>query len=215
MDQFAKLTGRQYHLYEYVGAPDAEKVIISMGSSCDTIHETVDYLNKQGQKLGLVKIHLFRPFDIKSFVSVLPASVKKIAVLDRTKEPGSMGEPLYEDVRTAIGEAMQNGSSKFTSYPKIVGGRYGLGSAEFTPAMVKAIYDELGKDKPKNNFVIGINDDITGGSLEFDNSFTIDSDHCISALFYGLGSDGTVGANKNSIKIIADKTENYAQGFFF
>jgi len=215
MDQFAKLTGRQYHLFDYVGAPDADRVIITMASSCDTVHETVDYLVAKGQKIGLVKVRLFRPFDMNALVAALPASVKKIAVLDRTKEPGSMGEPLYEDVRTAIGEAMQSGSSKFSSYPVIIGGRYGLGSAEFTPAMVVAIYDELAKANPKNHFVIGINDDVTNSSLDFDKSFTIDTDHCISALFYGLGSDGTVGANKNSIKIISDKTDNYTQGFFY
>lgn len=214
MDEFAKLTGRQYHIFEYVGAPDAEKVIISMGSSCDTIHETVEHLNKQGQKVGLVKVHLFRPFDMKSLVAAIPASVKKIAVLDRTKEPGSLGEPLYEDIRTAIGEAMQTGSSKLSSYPVITGGRYGLGSAEFTPAMVKGIYDELGKKSPKNHFVIGINDDVTGSSISYDKSFSLDTKDCFSAMFYGLGSDGTVSANKNSIKIISDKTENYTQGYF-
>ena len=185
-----------------------------MGSGCDTIHETVDYLNKQGQKVGLIKVRLFRPFDISALIDAIPASVKKIAVLDRTKEPGSLGEPLYEDVRTAIGETLQNGSSKLAQYPFIIGGRYGLGSAEFTPAMVKAVFDELGKTAPKNHFVIGINDDLTGSSLEFDRSFSIEADDVYRALFYGLGSDGTVSANKNSIKIISDKTENFTQGYF-
>ncbi|NLG16436.1 MAG: pyruvate:ferredoxin (flavodoxin) oxidoreductase [Fibrobacter sp.] len=213
MDKFAKLTGRQYHLFEYVGAPDADRVIIAMGSACDTIHETVDYLNKQGQKTGAVKVRLFRPFDMKSLINAIPSTVKKIAVLDRTKEPGSLGEPLYEDIRAAIGEAIQEGIAKFAS-PVIIGGRYGLGSAEFTPAMVKAVFDELAKSAPKSHFIIGINDDVTNSSLDFDRSFSIETDDVYRALFYGLGSDGTVSANKNSMKIIADKTENNTQGYF-
>ncbi|NLE00012.1 MAG: pyruvate:ferredoxin (flavodoxin) oxidoreductase, partial [Fibrobacter sp.] len=214
MDKFAKLTGRQYHLYDYYGAPDADKIIIAMGSGCDVIHETVDYLNNQGQKLGVLKVRLFRPFDIKALIEAIPASVKKIAVLDRTKEPGSLGEPLYEDIRTAVGEFMQTNKTRFSSYPTIIGGRYGLGSAEFTPAMVKAIYDELGKDVPKNHFTIGINDDVTGSSIDYDHSFSIEPNDVFRALFYGLGSDGTVSANKNSIKIISDKTDYYTQGYF-
>jgi pyruvate-ferredoxin/flavodoxin oxidoreductase len=214
MDKFAKITGRQYRLFDYVGAPDATKVIIAMGSGCDTIHETVDYLTAKGEKVGVLKIRLFRPFDISAFVKALPASVKKIAVLDRTKEPGSLGEPLYEDVRTAIGEAMQNKLVAYSGYPTIIGGRYGLGSAEFTPAMVKAVFDELDKPAPKNNFVIGINDDVTGSSLSFDKSFSVETDDVFRALFYGLGSDGTVSANKNSIKIISGETDNYTQGYF-
>jgi pyruvate-ferredoxin/flavodoxin oxidoreductase len=214
MDKFAKIVGRQYHLFDYVGAPDATKVIIAMGSGCDTIHETVDFLNAKGAKLGLVKVRLFRPFDCAALVKALPSSVRKIAVLDRTKEPGSIGEPLYEDVRTAVGEAMQNKTTSFTEYPAIVGGRYGLGSFEFTPAMVKAVFDELDKPQPKNHFVIGINDDVTGASLAFDKSFSIEADDVYRALFYGLGSDGTVSANKNSMKIIADETENFTQGYF-
>jgi pyruvate-ferredoxin/flavodoxin oxidoreductase len=214
MDKFASLIGRQYHLFDYCGAADAEKVIVIMGSGCDTVHETVDYLNKNGGKTGVLKVRLFRPFDAKSFVNALPASVKSIAVLDRTKEPGSMGEPLYEDVCTAFTEILQSGTSQFKSTPKIIGGRYGLGSAEFTPAMVKAVFDELGKSASKNHFVIGINDDVTGSSLAYDSSFSLEADDVYRALFYGLGSDGTVGANKNSIKIIGDKTENNTQGYF-
>jgi pyruvate-ferredoxin/flavodoxin oxidoreductase len=214
MDQFAKIVGRQYRLFDYYGAPDAERIIIIMGSGCDTVHETVDYLNKKGEKTGVVKVHLFRPFDVNSFINAIPASVKKIAVLDRTKEPGSMGEPLYGDVRTAIGEAIENGAAKMKSYPLVVGGRYGLGSAEFTPAMVKSVFDELGRDKPKNHFAVGITDDLTGNFLAFDRNFSVESDSVHRALFYGLGSDGTVSANKNSIKIIADNTDNYAQGYF-
>jgi pyruvate-ferredoxin/flavodoxin oxidoreductase len=214
MDRFASLTGRAYHLFDYVGAPDATKVIICMGSGCDTIHETVEYLNATGAKLGVVKVRLFRPFDIKAFVKSLPATVQKIAVLDRTKEPGSLGEPLYEDVRTAVGEAMQNKETSFRDYPAVIGGRYGLGSFEFTPAMVKAVFDELDKPKPKNHFTVGITDDVTGSSLAVDKSFSVEHDDVFRALFYGLGSDGTVSANKNSIKIITDKTGNYTQGYF-
>ena len=214
MDNFAKLTGRQYQLFEYVGAKDADRVIVIIGCGGETAHETVEYLNKKGEKLGVLKVKLFRPFDIKSFVKVLPSTVKAIAVLDRTKEPGSLGEPLYEDVRTAIGEAMQQKIVSFKEYPKIVGGRYGLASAEFTPAMVKAVFDNLKADQPKNHFSVGINDDVTFTSLDFDPSFSTESKDTYRAMFYGLGADGTVGANKNSIKIIADETDNYAQGYF-
>jgi pyruvate-ferredoxin/flavodoxin oxidoreductase len=214
MDKFAKITGRQYHLFDYVGAPDATKVIIAMGSGCDTIHETVDYLNTKGEKVGVLKVRLFRPLDGSGLVAALPKTVKQIAVLDRTKEPGSIGEPMYEDVRTAVGEAMQNKETNFVGYPTIIGGRYGLGSFEFTPAMVKAVFDELGKPTPKNHFVVGINDDVSGSSLPFDRCFCVDTEGTTSALFYGLGSDGTVGANKNSIKIISDKTDNNTQGYF-
>jgi pyruvate-ferredoxin/flavodoxin oxidoreductase len=213
MDEFAKLTGRQYKLFDYAGAADAEKVIVIIGCGGETVEETVNYLNGQGDKVGVLKVRLFRPFDISSFVSVLPTTVKAIAVLDRTKEPGSLGEPLYEDVRTAIGEAMQSKTINLSTYPKIVGGRYGLGSAEFTPAMVKGIFDNLAQDEPKNRFTVGIEDDVTGSSLSYDPSFSV-VDPSYKAMFYGLGSDGTVGANKNSIKIIADKTDNYAQGYF-
>ena len=214
MDKFAKLTGRQYKLYDYVGAPDAEKVIVIMGSGADTAHETADFLNAKGEKTGVLKVRLYRPLDAAALVNALPKTVKKIAVLDRTKEPGSLGEPLYEDVRTAIGEAIENEAAPFKAWPKVIGGRYGLGSAEFTPAMIKAVFDELGKDKPKNHFVIGINDNVTGSSLDYDHSFTIEGNDVHRALFYGLGSDGTVSANKNSMKIISDTTENNTQGYF-
>ena len=214
MDKFAGLVGRSYHLFDYVGDPAAEKVIIVAGSGADTIHETVEYLNSKGEKVGVVKVRLFRPFSAKHFIDAIPATVKKIAVLDRTKEPGSLGEPLYMDIRTAIGEAMSEGQTPFEKYPLIVGGRYGLGSKEFTPAMVKAVFDNLDGDCPKNHFTVGIIDDVTNTSLTVDKSFDIDNDGLYSAMFYGLGSDGTVGANKNSIKIIGEQTENYAQGYF-
>ncbi len=214
MDKYAAVTGRQYHLFDYYGASDADRIIVVMASACDTVHETIDYLNQRGEKLGVVKVRLFRPFDMKALIDAIPATVKKIAVLDRTKEPGALGEPLYCDVRTAIGEAMETGTARFKSYPVVIGGRYGLGSAEFTPAMVKSIFDELTKEKPKNHFAVGITDDLTGNYLPFDRNFSVESDDVHRALFYGLGSDGTVSANKNSIKIIADKTDNYAQGYF-
>ncbi|MBN2036859.1 MAG: pyruvate:ferredoxin (flavodoxin) oxidoreductase [Chitinispirillaceae bacterium] len=214
MDAFAAITGRQYHLFDYVGAPDATSVIVAMGSGCDTVHETVDYLTAQGAKVGLLKVRLYRPFDAAAMIAALPKTIKNIAVLDRTKEPGSIGEPLYEDIRVAIDEALANGNAPFSRNPVIIGGRYGLGSFEFTPAMVKAVFDNLGSSKPKNHFVAGINDDVTGTSLPFDRSFTIEKDDVFRALFYGLGSDGTVSANKNSMKIIADETENFAQGYF-
>jgi len=211
MDKFAKLAGRKYRLFEYEGAPDADRVVVIMGSGGETVQETVNYLNRKGEKLGVVKVRLFRPFDVKSFADVLPKTVKAIGVLDRTKEPGAIGEPLYGDVRTAIGEAMHEGW--FDHYPKIVGGRYGLGSAEFNPAMVKAVFDNLKSDKPKNHFAVGVMDDVTNSSLNYDPSFHTE-DKVYQAMFYGLGADGTVGANKNSIKIIGEQTDNYAQGYF-
>ncbi|MCX7655994.1 MAG: pyruvate:ferredoxin (flavodoxin) oxidoreductase [Treponemataceae bacterium] len=214
MDQFAKITGRQYKVYQYYGASDAERVIAIMGSGAEPVEEIVDYLNKKGEKVGVLKVHLFRPFDSTLFVAALPATVKAIAVMDRTKEPGSLGEPLYEDVRTAIGEVMGSGKSQFKVYPTIVGGRYGLGSAEFTPAMAKAIFDNLKKEEPKNHFTIGIYDDVAFTSLEWDEHFDLEEEGVFEALFYGLGSDGTVGANKNSIKIIGEATDNNAQGYF-
>ena len=214
MDKFAKLTGRAYKLFDYYGAKDAERVIVSMGSSCDTIEETIDYLAKKGEKVGLVKVHLFRPFSAEHLVAALPATVKSIAVLDRTKEPGSLGEPLYEDVRTAIGEMQEAGTASFKTWPTVVGGRYGLGSAEFTPAMVIAIYDNLKAKTPKNKFTIGIYDDVTNTSLKWDANFSIEGDDVNRAVFFGLGSDGTVGANKNSIKIIGEATDMYPQGYF-
>jgi len=214
MDKFAKLTGRKYKLFDYVGAKDADKVIVIMGSGGEVAHETVDHLTANGEKVGVVKVRLFRPFDMEAFMGALPATVKNIAVLDRTKEPGSLGEPLYEDVRTVVGEALENGTAPFKGYPRIVGGRYGLGSAEFTPAMIKAVFDNLAEKKPKNHFTVGIDDDVTGTSLDYDASFSTESDDVYRAMFYGLGSDGTVGANKNSIKIIAERTDNNAQGYF-
>jgi pyruvate-ferredoxin/flavodoxin oxidoreductase len=213
MDDFAKLTGRQYKLFDYVGAPDAERVIVIMGSGAETVHETVEALVAKGEKVGVLKVRLFRPWDIKAFVKTLPATAHSIAVLDRTKEPGSIGEPMYEDVRTAIGEAQSEKLMQNKFYPLVIGGRYGLGSKEFTPAMVKAIFDNLGGAK-KNHFTVGINDDVTKCSLSYDASFQLEHKGRFEAMFYGLGSDGTVGANKNSIKIIGDDTDYSAQGYF-
>jgi pyruvate-ferredoxin/flavodoxin oxidoreductase len=206
MDKFAAQVGRQYKLYDYYGAPDAERVLIIMGSGAEVATEAVDALNASGEKVGILKVRLFRPFSIEHFVAALPASVKSIAVLDRCKEPGSSGEPLYCDVLTALVEAGQ--------MKKVIGGRYGLASKEFTPAMVKAVYDELKKTSPKNHFTIGINDDVTHTSLEFDPEFSTEVSGTVRALFFGLGADGTVGANKNSIKIIGEETDNFAQGYF-
>ncbi|BCS55887.1 pyruvate:ferredoxin (flavodoxin) oxidoreductase [Geobacter sp. SVR] len=214
MDKFAKLTGRAYKLVEYHGAADAERVIVIMGSGADTVTETVDTLVKQGEKIGVVKIRLYRPFPLEAFIAALPATVKKIAVLDRTKEPGSLGEPLYLDVRTAIGEGMSEGICQLDGYPVIVGGRYGLGSKEFTPAMVKAVFDNLNQAKPMKNFVVGINEDTTNCSLDYDPAFRTAMEGTYEAMFYGLGSDGTVGANKNTIKIIGETTDNSAQAYF-
>ena len=214
MDKFAKLTGRQYKIYEYVGAPDAERIVVLMASGCETAKETSDYLNSLGEKTGVLKVRLFRPFDIQKFMEAIPGTVKSIAVLDRTKEPGASGEPLYLDVVNTIFEGLQAGYGNLTSMPKIVSGRYGLSSKEFTPTMVKAVFDNLKLDKPKHHFTIGINDDVNFTSLEFDESFDIEDAKVVRALFYGLGSDGTVGANKNSIKIIGENTDNYAQGYF-
>jgi len=215
MDKFAKLTGRQYNLFDYRGAPDADRVAILMCSGAEAMDEAVGALNSgKNEKVGVLKVRLFRPWSTKDFIAALPASVKAIAVLDRTKEPGSLGEPLYEDVCTAFSEAMAEGNSKFSKIPTIVGGRYGLGSNEFTPAMCKAVFDNLKQAKPKNHFTIGINDDVTKSSLAWDDSFSTEGDKVHRALFYGLGSDGTVGANKNSIKIIGGATDNYAQAYF-
>ena len=213
MDKLAKLTGRRYHLYDYVGAKDAESIIIIMGSGAETVEETVNYLNSKGGKYGVLKVHLFRPFDAQTFVSALPASVKKIAVLDRTKEAGALGEPLYLDVRTAIGEMQTAGKCPFKNYPSIVGGRYGLGSKEFTPAMVKAVFDNL-DGKKIHSFSVGIDDDVTHLSLPIESGFGLEDKDMHQAMFYGLGSDGTVGANKSSIKIIGEATDNRVQGYF-
>ncbi|MGN1325465.1 MAG: pyruvate:ferredoxin (flavodoxin) oxidoreductase, partial [Candidatus Spyradenecus sp.] len=212
MDKLAKLVGRQYHLFDYVGAPDAEHVIVVMGSGCETVQEVVDELVAEGKKVGAIKVRLYRPFDINAFAAAIPLTAKKITVLDRSKEPGSVGEPLYTDVRTAIGDAMQNGTLKM-AYPKTYGARYGLGSKEFTPAMVKGIFDNMEAAEPKNHFAVGINDDVTGASIEIPN-FLLKDSGCTECMFYGLGSDGTVGANKNSIKVIGANTDNYAQGYF-
>jgi pyruvate-ferredoxin/flavodoxin oxidoreductase len=214
MDKFATLTGRKYRLYEYVGSPNAERVIIIMGSGAEAVQETVEALNAKGENLGLLKVRLFRPFAGAEFVKALPPSVKKIAVLDRVKEPGGTGEPLYQDVVTAVAEALGAKTAPFSSFPVITGGRYGLSSKEFTPSMVKGVFDEMKKASPKNHFTVGIVDDVSHTSLPDDPAFTTESDDVVRALFYGLGADGTVGANKNSIKIIGEDTENYAQGYF-
>ena len=208
MNLFAELTGRQYKLYEYHGAPDAERVLVLMGSGAEAVHETVDGLNALGEKVGVVKVRLYRPFDVVRFAAAFPASTKAIAVLDRTKEPGSAGEPLYQDCVTALHEAPLAGT------PRIIGGRYGLSSKEFTPAMIKSVFDNLAQPQPKNHFTIGIRDDVSYTSLDYDKSFLIEPANVTRAVFYGLGSDGTVGANKNSIKIIGEQTEHYAQGYF-
>ena len=213
MEKFAKVVGREYRPFDYIGAKDAEKVIIIMGSGAETVHETVDYLVSQGEKVGMIKVRLYRPFSTKYFVEALPKTVRKIAVLDRTKEPGSPGEPMYLDVRTALGEAMSDGLVAFKEYPLVLGGRYGLGSKEFSPAMVKAVFDNLDAKTPKNHFTVGIIDDVAHTSLEVDPDFHLPS-KAYTAMFYGLGSDGTVGANKNSIKIIGEQTDNFAQGYF-
>jgi pyruvate-ferredoxin/flavodoxin oxidoreductase len=214
MKKFAGITGREYKLVDYVGAPDADKVIIIMGSGADTVHETVEHMIAKGEKVGVVKIHLYRPFPLDAFIAALPKTVKKMAVLDRTKEPGALGEPLYLDVRTAIGEAMADKKFEFKGYPLIVGGRYGLGSKEFTPAQVVATFANLDAASPKNHFVVGITEDVTNCSLEIDPTYFNPMDGIYQAMFYGLGSDGTVGANKNSIKIIGELTDNNAQAYF-
>jgi pyruvate-ferredoxin/flavodoxin oxidoreductase len=214
MERFAKQVGRSYRLFEYVGAPDAERLVIMMGSGAGAAEEAVEYLAAKGEKVGLLKVRLYRPFATELFVAALPASVKAIAVLDRCKEPGSAGEPLYLDVTTAISEVFATGGTPFKQMPRLIGGRYGLSSKEFTPAMVKAVLDELAKPAPKNHFTVGITDDVTHTSLPVDAAFSTESPKTVRALFYGLGADGTVGANKNSIKIIGEGTDNYAQGYF-
>ena len=226
MDRFAELTGRQYHLFDYAGAPDAERVIVVMGSGAETTEETANFLAAQGEKVGVIKVRLFRPFSVAHFLHALPPSVRAIAVLDRTKEPGSAGEPLYQDVVTAIAESQKSKGKtqkdgdesllpfSFDLLSSVVGGRYGLSSKEFTPAMVKGVFDELQKVAPKNHFTIGINDDVTHTSLAYDPAFSIEADETVRCVFWGLGADGTVGANKNAIKIIGEETDNYAQGYF-
>jgi len=211
MDKFAKLTGRQYKLFEYVGAPDADKVIVVMGSGTEVCRETAEHLMKKGEKVGVLNVRLYRPLAIKAFIEALPKTTKIIATLDRTKEAGAGGEPLYLDVIQALVEA---GAKKFPTLPKVVGGRYGLSSKEFTPAMAKGLFDEMTKKEPKNHFTLGINEDVTHTSIDFDASFSTENPKSVRAVFYGLGSDGTVGANHQSIKIIGENTSNYAQGYF-
>ncbi|MCG6940481.1 MAG: pyruvate:ferredoxin (flavodoxin) oxidoreductase, partial [Thiohalocapsa sp.] len=213
MDQFAQLTGRQYKVFEYIGAPDAERVVVLMGSGIGAAQEAVEHLAARGEKVGLIKVRLFRPFSPKYLLAALPATAQKIAVLDRTKEPGANGEPLYQDVVTALAEAVADGS--MAAMPRVVGGRYGLSSKEFTPAMVKGVLDELTQEQPKNKFTVGIIDDVGHTSLDWDPSFKPDATEGVTAcVFYGLGSDGTVSANKNSIKIISEETPNFGQGYF-
>ena len=219
MEKFAEVTGRQYKLFDYTGAADAERVIIIMGSGAETASETAKYLTQQGEKVGVVNVHLYRPLSVTHFLDALPPTVKTIAVLDRTKEPGSAGEPLYQDVVTAINEGLAEGSVPYAQfanrpYPRVIGGRYGLSSKEFTPAMVKGVFDEMLKAEPKNHFTVGINDDLSHTSLQFDPAFFINMPDTVQCVFWGLGADGTVGANKNSIKIIGEETDNYAQGYF-
>jgi pyruvate-ferredoxin/flavodoxin oxidoreductase len=212
MDRFAKQTGRSYHLFDYVGHPKADRVIVVMGSAAETVHETVEYLNERSARVGLVKVRLFRPFDARALLAALPTTVRTIAVLDRTKEPGALGEPLYLDIVTAIAEARSEGTIERDI--RIVGGRYGLSSKEFTPAMIVSVFDELAKSKPRNHFTLGIVDDITHLSLPWDPDLDIEKSDVIRAVFFGLGSDGTVGGNKQTIKTIGEETSNYAQGFF-
>ncbi len=214
MDKFAGITGRGYHLFDYAGHPEAERIIVMMGSGAETADETVEYLIGKGEKVGLIKVRLYRPFSIKHFVDAIPKSAKAIAVLDRTKEAGSSGEPLYLDVVNAVTETYNDGNLKLSSFPKITGGRYGLSSKEFTPSMVISVFDELKNSKPKNHFTIGIVDDVTNTSLPFDTNLSIEPAETFRGKFYGLGADGTVGANKNSIKIIGEETDFYAQGYF-
>jgi pyruvate-ferredoxin/flavodoxin oxidoreductase len=209
LQQFKELTGREYGLIDYYGDPEAQSVIVVMGSAAETIGETVDYLNQQGEKTGVLKIRLFRPFPKESFLKALPKTCKAIAILDRAKEPGAVGEPLYEEVVTTLAENIAGLQNR-----KIIGGRYGLASKEFTPAMVKAVFDELKKPEAKNHFCVGINDDVAHTSLDYNPGFVIEPDEVVRAIFYGLGSDGTVGANKNSIKIIGEETDLFAQGYF-
>jgi pyruvate-ferredoxin/flavodoxin oxidoreductase len=217
MNRFAEVVGRSYRLFDYVGAPDAERVIVIMGSGAEVADETVAYLNARGENVGLLKIRLYRPFSVKSFIEALPKTVRQIAVLDRTKESGAIAEPLYQDVVNALHESKRvapDALVRGADSVRVVGGRYGLSSKEFTPAMVKAVYDNLKNPEPKDHFTVGINDDVTHTSLDYDGSFSTEPDSVVRAMFYGLGADGTVGANKNSIKIIGENTDNYAQGYF-
>ena len=207
MDRFAQRTGRAYRLFDYYGAPDAERVVILMGSGAGAAEETVEALQARGEKVGILKVRLFRPFAAETFLAALPRTVKSIAVLDRTKEPGAIGEPLYQDVLSVYAERIACGVA--TSMPRVIGGRYGLSSKEFTPAMVKGVFDELNKAEQKNHFTVGIQDDVSHTSFDFDPDFSTEHPRTVRALFYGLGSDGTVGANKNSIKIIGKGTDSW------
>ncbi|MBI5069937.1 MAG: pyruvate:ferredoxin (flavodoxin) oxidoreductase [Deltaproteobacteria bacterium] len=214
MDEFAKIAGRKYKLVEYVGHPEADRILVIMGSGAEVAHETVEHLVNKGEKIGLVKVRLYRPFPLGELMAALPRTTTSIAVLDRTKEPGALGEPLYQDVVTALREAQQAHIDRFHHEITVLGGRYGLSSKEFTPAMVKAVYDELSKQRPKRHFTVGINDDVTHLSLDWDKDFDTEPADVVRAQFYGLGADGTVGANKNSIKIIGEETPMWAQGYF-
>ena len=214
MNDFARLTGRPYHLFDYAGHPEAERVVVLMGSGAETAEETAEYLNRQGEKVGVIKVRLYRPFSLSHFLDALPRTVKAIAVLERTKEPGALGEPLYLDVVAALREAGEQEMIHFARPPRLIGGRYGLSSKDFTPAMVKAVFDELARPKPKNHFTVGIVDDVTHTSLAHDADFDIEPNDVVRAVFFGLGADGTVGANKNSIKIIGEETLHFAQGYF-
>ena len=214
MEKLGKLTGRTYKPYQYEGAPDAEKIIVIMGSGAETVEETVKALNAKGEKLGVLKVRMFRPFSVKKFAAAIPQTAKVITVLDRTKELGAMGEPLYQEVSASISEARASGFLPRSFDPVILGGRYGLGSKEFTPAMVKGVFDNASAQSPKNHFSVGINDDVTHNSISYDESFKLDENGVMSAVFFGLGADGTVGANKNTIKIIGNGTPNYAQAYF-
>ena len=215
MDKLADLTGRPHRLFDYVGHPEAERVVVLMGSGCGAVEETVEALVARGERVGAVKVRLFRPFSTEALVASMPSTVRRIAVLDRTKEPGAPGEPLYQDVVTALVEEEAAGRVRFDGgMPRVIGGRYGLSSKEFTPAMAKAVFDELDADEPKNHFTVGIVDDVTGTSLPVDRSFTTEPDDVVRAVFFGLGSDGTVSANRNSIKIIGARTDLHAQGYF-
>ncbi|HSG39338.1 MAG TPA: pyruvate:ferredoxin (flavodoxin) oxidoreductase, partial [Thermoanaerobaculia bacterium] len=212
MDRFAELTGRRYRLFDYFGHPEADRVVVLMGSGAETVEETVDWLISRGERVGVLKVRLFHPFSIRDFLAVLPPTVRTLGVLDRTKEPGAVGDPLYLEILAALREARDEGLH--VPDPQVIAGRYGLSSKEFNPAMVKAVFDELAKERPKNHFTVGIKDDVTWTSLDYDAAFDIEPDDVVRALFYGLGADGTVGANKNSIKIIGEETDNHAQGYF-
>ncbi|MCF8364023.1 MAG: pyruvate:ferredoxin (flavodoxin) oxidoreductase, partial [Prolixibacteraceae bacterium] len=214
MKKISEITGRKYDLFDYYGAKDAENIVVAMGSVTDTIKETIDYLTAKGEKVGLIAVHLFRPFSTEHLMKALPATTKRIAVLDRSKEPGSVGEPLYLDIRNSIGEALEAGKAPFKEWPVIVGGRYGLGSKDTTPSQIIAVFKNLEMKEPKNKFTLGIVDDVTFTSLPLIDEIKVSPEDLVEAKFYGLGSDGTVGANKNSIKIIGEATDKFCQGYF-